>query len=342
MKYKLCAGLVFLAFSVLATAQVASHAPTTQSTKALPSALSTNALHVTGKTVAKVNGAVLTDRDLLREMYALFPYAQQHKGFPKELEPQIRQGALQMIIFEELLYQEGKRRNITIPPARVASAMAELRKQFPDEATYKQFLKEEANGSLATMREKVRRSFVIESMLNTEIKKKAAVTPAQVRAYYDKNPAKFQRAESFKFQSISIIPPNDTPDVLKEVKRRAEDAIKQARNAKTYREFGLLAEKISEDDYRVNMGDHKQVDKDKLPPEIVKVASAMKPGQVSELIQLGSAYSIIRLEAHTPAGTTPFDEIKSKLQSDLENERTEKLRSALGKQLRAKAKIELM
>jgi len=32
-----------------------------------------SALQVTGKAVVKVNGAELTDRDLLREMFALFP-----------------------------------------------------------------------------------------------------------------------------------------------------------------------------------------------------------------------------------------------------------------------------
>ena len=40
---------------------------------------STAPLQVSDKPVAKVNGAVLTDRDLLREMYTIFPYAQQHR-----------------------------------------------------------------------------------------------------------------------------------------------------------------------------------------------------------------------------------------------------------------------
>ena len=34
----------------------------------------------TGKPVARVNGAVLTDGDLLREEYTIFPYARQHNG----------------------------------------------------------------------------------------------------------------------------------------------------------------------------------------------------------------------------------------------------------------------
>jgi parvulin-like peptidyl-prolyl isomerase len=299
-------------------------------------------MQVTGKPVVKVNGAVLTDRDLVREMYLMFPYAQQHNGFPKDMEPQIRQGALQMIIFEELLYQEGNRRKVVIPNERIARAMTQFRKTFPDDAAYQEFLKKEVKGSPSVLRSEIRRSFVIEEMLRTEITQKAAVTTAEARAYYDKNSLKFQRPETFHFQSISIIPPNDTADVRQEVRRRAEEALKQAKNAGNYRDFGLLAEKLSDDDYRVKMGDRQPVESAKLPPEVAKVASAMQPGQVSDLIKLGPAYTIIRLEAHNPAGKVPFNEIKGQLQSDLRKEKTERIRSALGKKLRAKAKIELM
>jgi hypothetical protein len=77
----------------------------------------------TGRPVARVNGAVLTDRDLVREMYLIFPYAKQHNGgFPKEMEAQIRNGALQMIIFEELVYQEAVRRNMSVAPLKLQKA----------------------------------------------------------------------------------------------------------------------------------------------------------------------------------------------------------------------------
>ena len=92
--------VVGLAASV-ALGQVSSHAPTAVASAAPTAPMAsaqTSPLVVTDKAVAKVNGAVLTDRDLLREMYAIFPYAQQHNGFPKAQEAAIRQGALEMII----------------------------------------------------------------------------------------------------------------------------------------------------------------------------------------------------------------------------------------------------
>ena len=38
------------------------------------------------KPVARVNGSILTDADLVREEYAIFPYARQHNGIPKDFE----------------------------------------------------------------------------------------------------------------------------------------------------------------------------------------------------------------------------------------------------------------
>src|ERR1700687_6086192 len=117
MKYQVSICTVLLVALSAASAQVASHAPTAVAkTTPPPSAAQKTAPKVSDKPVARVNGAVLTDRDLLREMYAIFPYAQQHNGFPKAQEAAIRQGALEMIIFEELVYQEAMRRKLTVPP----------------------------------------------------------------------------------------------------------------------------------------------------------------------------------------------------------------------------------
>lgn len=294
------------------------------------------------KPVARVNGAVLVERDLVREMYTIFPYARQHNGFPKELEPEIRRGALQMIIFEELVFQEAKRQNLTIAPARLAQAEAEFREQFRSDAAYRQFLMTEVNGSPAAMREKIRRALLIEKFLKQQVEDPARVTLAQARAQYGKNAAQYQHEELLHIQSISIIPPNQTSAVLKEAKQRAEQAAKQSQDAKSYRDFGLLAERVSDDDFHVNMGDHKPLEASKLPPPIVQLADKMKPGDVSGLIQLGSNYTIFRLEARVPAGKTPFGEVKSKLQADMQKQRTEKLRSALAQRLRNAAKIETL
>lgn len=341
MKTRLAIGILLVAAASAQTAkpQAIGAPPTKQNLAITPI---TPKLPTSWKPVARVNGTVLVERDLIREMYTIFPYARQHNGFPKELEPDIRRGALQMIIFEELVYQEAKRQNMSIAPARLAQAETEFRKQFRSDASYRQFLMTEVNGSQAAMREKIRRALLIEKFLKQQVEDPARVTIAQARAQYGKNAAQYKHEEMLHIQSISIIPPNQTSAVLKEAKQRAEQAAKQAQNAKTYRDFGLLAEKVSDDDFHVNMGDHKPTEASKLPPPIVQLADKMKPGDVSGLIQLGNNYTIFRLEARVPAGTTPFAEVKAKLQADIQKQRTEQLRSALAQRLRKNAKIETL
>jgi parvulin-like peptidyl-prolyl isomerase len=347
-RFGIVAGIMMMAIVTAATAgaqMVSSHAPTVPAATAGTAAKTSTiapAMTVSGKPVARVNGVELLDRDLLREMYTIFPYAQQHNGFPKELEPEIRRGALQMIIFEELVYQEAKRRKMTIPPAKLAAAETAFRKQFPSPAAYQEFLKSEVNGSEAALREKVRRSLLIESLLNQEVTAPARVTTEQARAQYGKDAAQYKHGEILRIQSISIIPPNETKAVLDEAKKRAAQAYEQAKQARNYRDFGLLAERLSDDDFHVNMGDHRALEAGALPPPIVQAAAKMKPGEVSGLLQLGNSYTIFRLESRTPAGTTPFAEVKTKLQSEMQKKNTERLRSALAQNLRKNAKIETL
>jgi peptidyl-prolyl cis-trans isomerase SurA len=343
MKYfsSICAAVLF-AFAI-AHGQVASHQtaqPQSQSQFSIPSTY----LKPAGKPVARVNGVVLTDVDLVREEYAIFPYAGQHGGkIPADMEPGIRKGALQMIIFEELVYQDAQKRGLSIPPERIKKAEADFARQFDSPAQFQQFIKSEFGGNEKALQEKIKRSLLIEQLLKTEVDQKSAVSWTQVKAYYDKNPAQFAYPESFAIQTISIIPPeNATPKQLEEAKKRADQAYTQAQATKTAWDFGLLAEKISEDDYRVNLGDHKWVPRDKMPPEMLAPALKMKDGEMSGLIHVGPNYLIFRLNKHIPAGKTPYEQVKVEVRKQLATAKTEQMRTALDKSLRQNAKVETL
>jgi peptidyl-prolyl cis-trans isomerase SurA len=342
MKYNFSTAALLLSVmtTTMAAAQVASHAPTVMTNQVSAPA----GPFVSGRPVVRVNGVVLTDRDLLREEYVIFPYAKQHNGnIPREMEPGIRNGALQMIIFEELVYQEARKRGLVVTPERLAKAEADFRKQFDTTAEYRQYLNAEFQGNEQFLRDKIKRSLLIERLLKTEVENKSTVTPAELRAYYEKNSALFQYPESFAIQTISVIPPeNATPDQLKEARKRAEYALKQARATKTAEEFGLLAEKISDDDYRVMMGDHKWVERGKMPPSMLEPALKMQAGQVSELIQVGQNYVVFRMNRYIPQGKRKFEEVKDTLRKELEKRKTNEVRAALDKKLRQNAKVETL
>jgi len=302
--------------------------------------------------VARVNGAVLTDHDLLREMYTIFPYARQHNGgFPKEMEADIRRGALKMIEFEELVYQEASRRHLAISPERLAASEKQFRERFENDQQYQYFLQTEANGSQQVLRTKIKRSLLIEDFLKEQVNARSAVTDAEAKAFYLHNPDRFKMSESYAVQTITILPPKEpgakqvtpgalNPEIEKQMRARAEDALKQAKATKNYEQFGVLAEKISEDDYRVMMGDHRAVKVADLPAPILAVISKLQPGQISDLIQVEGAYTLVRLNAHNPARMQTFAEAKEALRAQMQQSKEERLRRELDAQLRKNAKIE--
>ena len=338
MEFRLC----MMAAVLFGSSLVFGQAPPVPSNASRVNQPAPGVLTATLKPAVRVNGAVLTEADVVRQMYTMFPYASQHGGFPKPLEADIRKGAIEMIVFEELLYQEAKLTKIPIAPEQLRGAEAAFRKQLGSSA-YEQFLRTECQGSKQVLREKIRRSLLIEKMLETEVEQKSVITAMEAKAYYDKNPMQFEKPESLRIQTISILPPrNGGAAVEKEARWRAEEASKLARSAKSYRDFGLLAEKISDDDWKVNMGDRNFVAVSALPPPIVKAAAAMKPGEVSGLIRLGNAYTLFRLVEHAPASKTPFAGAKVKIQSDLQKQKRVELRAALNRKLRKNAKIEVL
>jgi len=68
----------------------------------------------------------------------MFPMPVSRRQNSGSMEATVRQGALQMIEFEELVYQEAQRRKMQINPA-ARLRMAEFRQQFDSEATFQRF-----------------------------------------------------------------------------------------------------------------------------------------------------------------------------------------------------------
>jgi peptidyl-prolyl cis-trans isomerase SurA len=339
-RYTACI-LLLLAFTTTAAAQVASHAPTVFTPKPTSSESTLTPMTPTGKPVAHVNGTTLTEADLVREEYAIFPYARQHDGIPKELAPEIRDGAMKMLIFEELVYQEALRRKMTVPSAKIQQAEKDFQKTFANPEDFNAFMQSEFHGSRQLLDEKIQRSLLIDALLKIEIQNRSTVSPTEVRAYYDKNPGRFQIPESFIFQTITVlVPEKATAEQIKEARERADKELPQAKAAKTNNDFGLLAEKVSDDDYRVMEGQHKSTPLSQLPPQVVKVFRTMKPGDVSGVIQVGADFTILRLNARTPAGEQKFIDVKAKLAKDLQQYKTNQLRAALDQKLRQGARIE--
>jgi peptidyl-prolyl cis-trans isomerase C len=308
----------------------------------LPAKQTTATAAPSGKIIARVNGVALTDRDLLRQMEIDFPYAKQHGGrVPPQLEKDIKRSALSTIEFEELLYQEAQRRKLTVPPAKLAAAERDFKKQFPTTSDFKNYLYAEHQGSIEILRAKIKRAILIDQLLQSEVTRKSTMTDAQLLDFYKKNPDKFRKPESASIQTISVlIPDNATPAQKQQLRQRADSLAKQAKATKNYEEFGVLAEKNSDDDWRVMMGDHKSVHRGRMPPAVEKAVFSMQAGQVSDVLEAENSYCIVRVNAREQTKLVSFQEIKPQMKKDLESMRNSQVKQQFEASLRKGAKVE--
>src|SRR5208337_1138587 len=146
---------VWLALSALTAAaqMVSSHAPTITAPATAPATIPD-----LNTPVVKVNGTVLTERDLREQMQRLFPYYSIHGGkVPEKYQGEIRQKATDRIIADELVYQEAKRRGMHVPPEVMAKVFHSAKARFGSEQAYQDYGKQ-VYGSVAEFERRIRRA----------------------------------------------------------------------------------------------------------------------------------------------------------------------------------------
>ena len=66
----------------------------------------------------------------------------------------------------------------------------------------------------------------------------------------------------------------------------------------------------------------------------------MKKGEISGIIDTGDSFCIARVNGREDSHLIAFNEVKSRLKQDLEQQKKDELRAALDQRLRKTAKIE--
>ncbi|HEU5451986.1 MAG TPA: peptidyl-prolyl cis-trans isomerase [Terriglobales bacterium] len=333
--------LIFALAAPLAGQQlVPSHAPTAPATA---SAAAPSAPLDLKKIAARVNGVAITERDVREQMQRLFPYYSIHGGkVPEKYQGEIRQKAIDQLVTDELMFQQAKKDGMKLPAAEAQGVLRQARARFGSQAAYEEFGKDQY-GSVQEFERRLRRATLIAEYQNKEIVLKSRVTDLRLRRLYEKNKKTFLRPESVWLQTITInVPPNPSDEQKKMARKRIEEILPLARAAKTFEQFGSLAEKVSEDDYRVMMGDRKWIHMVGLPPEIKAAVDAVQVGQISGVIETAGSLTILRVNDRRPQKQMSFDEVKDKLRAQLEEATRQDRFQILEKQLRKGARIEVL
>ena len=287
---------------------------------------------------AVVNGTVITQAELDSQMKIVIDRLRASGRLPDVSQlDQIRSQVLENLVARELLYQESQKKGIKISEEEVNKQLINVKAQFPNEAEFNNALTR-MNLTEANIKEKLQRDLALKKLIEDEVAPKVTVSDSDIRAFYENNPETFKQPERVKASHILIkVDPKADASQKAEAQKKIDSV--QAKLQKG-EDFGALAKEYSEGPTGPKGGDLGYFTRGQMVKPFEEAAFAMKPGEVSGMVETRFGYHLIKVTDKTPEGTMPYDDVKERLAEFLKQQKIQEEINVYVKRLEEKAKIE--
>lgn len=288
--------------------------------------------------VAKVNGVVITRGEIDRAMKIFLSQNRSGQQPTAEQLKQLQDAAVEQMISAEMLYQAGaKLDDVKNAEKQAEEKVAQSRSRFPTQAEFEKALK---NSGLdeKELKELTRKDIIINNFVQKEIASKITVSDKDAEKFYNDNLSKFKQDDSVKASHILIgVDAKATDEDKKKARAKAEDLLKKV---KAGEDFAALAKANSTCPSSAQGGDLGFFGKGQMVPAFEKAAFALKPGEVSDVVETQFGYHIIKLTDKKEAKTATLEEVKGRIEEFLKGQ---KIQQAVGQYLaeqKGKMKVE--
>ena len=253
----------------------------------------------------------------------------------------IEQEVIDRLITIELMYQDAKKRGIQVDEAKVDQDLINFSTSFQTEEEFNDFLKKNSI-DMTIVKEQFSKKVVLQQYhreLLQELKKKIEVSPEESEAFYKANLEKFAFPEQVKASHILI---KLNKDADKAAEKLALTSIEDIRKKVLGGEdFAKLAEEYSQGPSSSRGGDLGFFSKKQMVKPFADAAFALKIGEISEVVKTSFGYHIIKLMERKAAGTTPYEEVKDKINDYLMQAELDQAQRDYNRLLRENAKVEV-
>lgn len=287
--------------------------------------------------VALVNGSIITRADYDRELKRAKQVYGMGRPMGADMLSEVKKKALENLIERELLYQESQKREVKVDPAALGQQLDGLKKRFPNE---EDFLKSLNKMGLteASLKSEFRRALAVQQLIEDEIVQKVTVPEKDVQAYYDKNQKLFKQPERVRASHILISVDSKASKAKKAEAREKIDKI-QAK-LKKGEDFSALAKEFSQCPSSAKGGDLGYFAKGQMVKPFEEAAFALKPGEVSNVVETRFGYHLIKLVDKKPAATLSYQDAKGRIEQQIKRQKVNDEVGQYVAQLKDKAKIE--
>lgn len=290
---------------------------------------------------ARVNGVEITRErlDLFFEAYAAergraaasFRHPEAYKRWMRE--------ALDVLIEEELLWQESQRRGIAVSAKEVDAAVAEQRARLKTADAFARQMRKSGQTE-KTLPELLRRRIAIERFLGREIADKQKATAAEIHDFYAGNPERFVVPEEVRARHILAKVEPAAPEERKAAARqRIEAALARVRAGE---DFAELARRLSEDESAPAGGDLGFVARSRMESSFGQAASALRAGEISQVVETVFGYHVIQVLERRGGEPIPEERVAEAIRQEIVAGKAQRVLRALLDALRRAGRVEIL
>jgi peptidyl-prolyl cis-trans isomerase C len=229
------------------------------------------------------------------------------------------------------------------PPAdlekQVEFKMAQNKGRFSSPSQFEEALKS-SGVTESYLVDITRKDVVIGNYIETQIVPTIIVSDDEIKKFYDENRLRLAEEPQVKASHILIgVDTAATPEVKAKAKEKAEALLKELKAGK---DFAEAAKANSTCPSKEQGGDLGFFGKGQMVPEFEKAAFALKPGELSEVVETQFGYHIIKLAEKKEAEPPKLEEIKDKIATYLKGQKTQKAVFDYVTKLRKESKVEVL
>ena len=287
---------------------------------------------------ALVNGSVISQKELNSELdQAAQRISLQGRAMDDTERAALKEQTLEGLIDRELLFQDSRKKGITVEETEVADQITQLKGRFKDEAGFQRALSF-MNINEAELKITIERGMAIQKLIQTDVAKDVTVSDDEKKAFYDGHPEYFKVPEQVKASHILIKVDSQADDATKAKAREKIETVRGKVNAGG--DFAELAKAFSEGPSSVKGGDLGFFKRGQMVKPFEDKAFALAPGEVSDVVETRFGYHLIKVVEKKPETVVAYEDVTAKIGEHLSQEKTQQKVKKYVEELRKTAKIE--
>ena len=262
-------------------------------------------------------------------------YAGQPDMFRQKLGDALNDGQEQLVE-RQLILHDFDVEGYKLPDTVVDEMVQErIRERFGDRITLMKTLQAQGQ-TYEKFRREVRDQYIVSALrAKSTAPEKIIISPHKVETYYLVHQDDFKVEDEVKLRMIVL---NKTSGDDTNTARLAGEILAQIKEGATFQE---MASVYSQDSQRSQGGDRGWVERSFLRKELADIAFALKPGQVSDVIEMPEACYIMLVEQARPTHVKPLNEVRDDVELTLRTQAQKQLEQQWIEQLKKKTFIRL-